>query len=55
LHWLDGQDKLIKLGMVKGNKGPFSILDNISGVLKPVRRKLHAPTVPVPARCWERY
>ena len=30
------QDFLIKLGIMKGNKQPFTIQDNISGALQPV-------------------
>ena len=31
------EDFLIRLGVMRGNKQPFTILDNISGTLKPVR------------------
>ncbi len=30
------EDFLIRLGIMRGNKQPFTILDNISGTLKPV-------------------
>ena len=35
------QDFLIRLGIMRGNKQPFTILDNISGTLKPVCTRAH--------------
>ena len=33
------QDFLIRLRIMRGNKQPFTILDNVSGVLKPVHHE----------------
>ena len=36
------EDFLIRLGVMRGNKQPFTILDNISGTLKPVHTLVHS-------------
>ncbi len=35
------QDFMIRLGIMKGNKQPFTILDDVSGTLKPVSSATH--------------
>jgi len=47
---------MIRLGIMKGNKQPFTILDNVSGTLKPVSSaKYQSLPLDAPARhcsCW---
>ena len=45
------EDFLIRLGVMRGNKQPFTILDNISGTLKPVRPLTPSGTFMMLLRC----
>jgi len=40
-HGLLLQDFMIRLGIMKGNKQPFTILDDVSGTLKPVSSAMY--------------